>query len=87
MFVLDFDGVIVDSESEISVSGFRAAQQYWCDLLPGGGTETEDARAVLHSMRAVRPRLVAGYETMVMVGAANTLSDITHSYRRRCAGI
>lgn len=64
VFVLDFDGVLVDSEPEVSMSAYTSARDYWPELFRGA-TE-EDKAAVLKGLRSCRPVLVRGYESMVM---------------------
>eukprot|EP00775_Hariotina_reticulata_P003709 gene3709-3972_t len=64
VFVCDFDGVLVDSEPEVSASAYAAAQDYWPDLFAG---VTEPHRQqVMAGLRQSRPVLVRGYESMVM---------------------
>ncbi|GBF99414.1 hypothetical protein Rsub_12246 [Raphidocelis subcapitata] len=64
VFVLDFDGVLVDSEPEVSTSAFDAARDYW----PAAFASADGAakEAVLQGLRECRPVLVRGYESMVM---------------------
>lgn len=64
MFVLDFDGVLVDSEPEVSASAYAAAKDYWPDLFASTGVEKQ--QQVLAGLRQTRPVLVRGYESMVM---------------------
>lgn len=64
VFVLDFDGVLCDSEHEVSTSAYEACQGYWPDLFAGlSGQEQQRVRA---GMRATRPRLIKGWEALVM---------------------
>ncbi|KAI7843756.1 hypothetical protein COHA_002654 [Chlorella ohadii] len=64
VFVLDFDGVIIDSEREVSSSAYDAAAQLWPQLF--GGLPDAERQRVMAGMRATRPRLVKGFEAMVM---------------------
>jgi len=65
VFALDFDGVVVDSEPEVSEYGLVAAQRRWPEAL--SGVQEPGARAaLLAALRDCRPRLVKGYEAMVM---------------------
>lgn len=54
--VLDFDGVLLDSEGEITRSAFVAAKQRWPKLFAGVSAEQQEA--VAKKMRKVRPVLV-----------------------------
>ncbi|KAG2493125.1 hypothetical protein HYH03_008552 [Edaphochlamys debaryana] len=67
VFVLDFDGVILDSEPEITASAFEAAAQRWPELFGSGRVAPERRAALREAMRGVRPVLVRGYESMVML--------------------
>lgn len=64
VFVLDFDGVLCDSEREVSTSAFEACRQLWPQQF-GSLADSERAR-VMEGLRAARPRLVKGFEAMVM---------------------
>ena len=74
VFVLDFDGVLVDSEPEVSMSAFTSARDYWpavfaaSDGAPAGEQQQqqEQQERVLAGLRRCRPVLVRGYESMVM---------------------
>lgn len=65
VFVLDFDGVLVDSEPEVSASAIAAAAARWPEIV--GPVERDEARraALFEGLRTVRPVLVRGYESMV----------------------
>lgn len=64
VFVLDFDGVICDSEPEVSTSAMDAAAYYWPELFRD---LDEQRRSTLRAaLRRSRPRLVEGFEAMVM---------------------
>lgn len=65
MFALDFDGVLVDSEPEISSSAVAAATEYWPDLFKSLDQATIDG--VRERLRIVRPVLIHGVESLVMV--------------------
>ncbi|KAG2438890.1 hypothetical protein HYH02_010686 [Chlamydomonas schloesseri] len=67
VFVLDFDGVVVDSEPEITASAFEAAAIRWPGLFGPGALSDERRAALREAMRTVRPVLVKGYESMVML--------------------
>jgi len=64
VFVLDFDGVLVDSEPEVSMSAYTAARDYWPGIFASATAAQQSA--VLEGLRACRPALVRGYESMVM---------------------
>ncbi|KAI3426337.1 hypothetical protein D9Q98_008710 [Chlorella vulgaris] len=61
---LDFDGVLCDSEREVSTSGLEACQQYWPHLF--GSLDGGERQRILASLRAVRPRLIKGFEVLAM---------------------
>lgn len=64
VFVLDFDGVLVDSEPEVSSSAYAAARDYWPALFsPATAAQQQQ---VMEGLRSTRPVLVRGYESMVM---------------------
>lgn len=63
VFVLDFDGVIVDSEPEVSLAGLEASCSYWPDHF--GQLGQADRDRLLQGLRAVRSQLVKGVENMV----------------------
>ena len=65
VFALDFDGVLVDSEPEISSSAIAAAAEYWPEEF--GHLDDAANHQVRHNMRQVRPVLVNGVEALVMV--------------------
>ncbi|GLC69241.1 hypothetical protein PLESTF_000806100 [Pleodorina starrii] len=68
VFVLDFDGVVVDSEPEITASAFEAAALHWPDLFSDSVLDVGNRKAQLReAMRTVRPVLVRGFESMVML--------------------
>eukprot|EP00198_Chlamydomonas_reinhardtii_P004220 XP_001693556.1 predicted protein [Chlamydomonas reinhardtii] len=67
VFVLDFDGVVVDSEPEITASAFEAAAIRWPELFAPEALGAERRTALREAMRTVRPVLVKGYESMVML--------------------
>jgi hypothetical protein len=61
---LHIDSVICDSEPEVSTSALEAAEAHWPNLFSGlSSSERERVRA---GLKAVRPRLIAGWESMVM---------------------
>eukprot|EP00887_Chlorella_sp_A99_P004237 scaffold15.g4237.t1 len=64
VFVLDLDGTLVDSEPEVSTSALAAAARRWPHLF-AALADGERAR-VLAGLHATRPRLVKGFEAMVM---------------------
>lgn len=64
VMVLDFDGVICDSEREVSTSGYEACQQYWPQLF--GAVGDAELQRIMAGLRRVRPRLIKGYEALVM---------------------
>ena len=65
MFALDFDGVLVDSEPEISSSAVAAAAEYWPEHF--GSLDRESLDSVRERLRVIRPVLVHGVESLVMV--------------------
>ncbi|EFJ46070.1 hypothetical protein VOLCADRAFT_105717 [Volvox carteri f. nagariensis] len=90
VFVLDFDGVVVDSEPEaspteysllreaihapflficyITASAFEAAALRWPHLFSSSDLDVDGKREQLRqAMRLVRPVLVRGFESMVML--------------------
>ena len=65
VFVLDFDGVIVDSEPEVSSSALNACKEYWPDQFGSlHGTQEDELR---QRMRDARPVLVSAADAMVHV--------------------
>lgn len=64
VFVLDFDGVIVDSEPEVTMSGYTAAAQYWPEVF--NGLSPEEEQTLKAGLRSVRPVLVKGFECMIL---------------------
>ena len=65
VFALDFDGVLVDSEPEISSSAVAAATEYWPDQFKGVDQAT--INGVRERLRILRPVLIHGVESLVMV--------------------
>ena len=63
VFVLDFDGVLADSQFEVSSAGLEAAGARWPHLDLDSPKRRE---RVVKGLARTRPRLVKGYETMVM---------------------
>lgn len=63
VFVLDFDGVLADSQFEVSSAGLEAAGARWPHL---DLASPECRERVVKGLARTRPRLVKGYETMVM---------------------
>lgn len=61
---MDFDGVLVDSEPEVSASAYAAAKDYWPQLFEGVSTAQEEQ--VRTGLKKTRPVLVRGYESMIM---------------------
>jgi hypothetical protein len=61
VFVLDYDGVIADSQMEVSSAGIAAAELQWPEIFKNG----EKAK-LLAGVAQARPRLVKGYESMIM---------------------
>ncbi|KAF6253918.1 hypothetical protein COO60DRAFT_369922 [Scenedesmus sp. NREL 46B-D3] len=64
VFVLDFDGVLVDSEPEVSSSAYAAARDYWPQRF--SSVDAAQQQQVMDGLRRSRPVLVRGYESMVM---------------------
>jgi hypothetical protein len=67
LLVLDFDGVLVDSEPEVSVSALGAASARWPEAFGGGEPRGAAREALLAGLKRSRPVLVGGYESMCMV--------------------
>lgn len=65
IFALDFDGVLVDSEPEISSSAVAAAAEYWPEQF--GNLEKSALDDVRERLRIIRPVLVHGVESLIMV--------------------
>lgn len=65
VFALDFDGVLVDSEPEISSSACAAAAEYWPEQF--GRLDQSTMNGVRQKMRVIRPVLIHGVESLVMV--------------------
>ena len=65
VFALDFDGVLVDSEPEISSSACAAAAEYWPEQF--GRLDQSTMDNVRQKMRIIRPVLIHGVESLVMV--------------------
>lgn len=64
VYVLDFDGVLCDSQREVSTAGLASAMLRWPDAFRG--IDDERKEHVLRGLAQTRPRLVRGYESMVM---------------------
>lgn len=67
VFVLDFDGVVIDSEPEVTASALMAAALRWPALFNDATVTPGTRQQLLAGMRAVRPVLVRGFEAMVML--------------------
>lgn len=65
VFALDFDGVLVDSEPEISSSAVAAAAEYWPKQF--GSLDKASLDGVREKLRIIRPVLVHGVESLIMV--------------------
>lgn len=63
VFVIDFDGVLCDSVHEVMSAGMECAQERWPEVFSNSGGVEEH---VWESLCRVRPRLVKGYESMLM---------------------
>lgn len=64
VFVLDYDGVIADSAREVATAGLGAATLTWPQFF--AALTLEETDRILAGLAATRPRLVRGYESMVM---------------------
>lgn len=62
VFVMDFDGVLCDSAGEVMSAGYACAREVWPEVFRG---VTEEG-ALRDGLKRVRPRLVKGYESMLM---------------------
>lgn len=80
VFALDFDGVLVDSEPEISSSAIAAASEYWPEEF--GHLDDAANHQVRHNLRQVRPVLVNGVEALVMVQKLLFLHELLRSYNQ-----
>lgn len=61
VFVIDFDGVLCDSSNEVMSAGLECARERWPEAFEG-----VDIEQLQESLQRVRPRLVKGYESMLM---------------------
>lgn len=61
VFVIDFDGVLADTQMEVMSAGLNCAMEVWPDAFRDISTDE-----VMKGLVRVRPRLVKGYESMVM---------------------
>lgn len=66
ILVCDFDGVIVDSEPEVSTSAIQAAAEHWPHIFGPAALPEAERRRVAAGLRCTRPRLVKGSEAMLM---------------------
>ena len=64
VYVLDFDGVLCDSQGEVMSAGLAVARARWPDSFPSNpSADTGDLAAALSR---VRPRLISGFESVLM---------------------
>lgn len=61
VFVIDFDGVLADTQMEVMSAGFEVARARW----PGLFTGQSDSE-MLSNLSKVRPKLVKGFESAIM---------------------
>lgn len=61
VFVIDFDGVLADTQMEVMSAGLQCAMEVWPAAFRGNSTHD-----VMEGLRQVRPKLVKGYESVVM---------------------
>ena len=61
LFVLDFDGVLADTQMEVMSAGFEVARARWPDLFVG-----QSDSKMLSNLSRVRPKLVRGFESAIM---------------------
>lgn len=61
VFVCDFDGVLCDSQGEVMSAGLAVARSRWPDSF-----SSERALQVQEALNRVRPRLISGFESVVM---------------------
>lgn len=67
VYALDFDGVICDSSIETAITGWKAAQILWTDMV------AEDIpEQLIEQFRLVRPLLETGYEAILIVRLLQT---------------
>jgi phosphoglycolate phosphatase-like HAD superfamily hydrolase len=59
--VLDFDGVLCDSQNEVMSAGLECAREKWPEAFEG-----VDVGPLASCLPSVRPRLIKGYESMLM---------------------
>ena len=63
VFVMDFDGVLCDSAEEVMSAGYACAREVWPEVFQGVSIEKGGLK---DGLKRVRPRLVKGYESMLM---------------------
>eukprot|EP00890_Picochlorum_soloecismus_P005747 jgi/Picsp_1/6173/NSC_03527-R1_hypothetical protein CHLNCDRAFT_22194 [Chlorella variabilis] len=61
LFVIDFDGVLADTQMEVMSAGFEVARARWPDLFKG-----QSDSKMLSNLSRVRPKLVKGFESAIM---------------------
>jgi phosphoglycolate phosphatase-like HAD superfamily hydrolase len=62
IYALDFDGVICDSAVETGITGWKAAKQFWDDLVT-----PLPSPQLIEKFRKVRPILETGYEAILLI--------------------
>jgi phosphoglycolate phosphatase-like HAD superfamily hydrolase len=61
LFVIDFDGVLADTQMEVMSAGFEVARARWPGLFTG-----QNDSEILSNLSRVRPKLVKGFESAIM---------------------
>eukprot|EP00884_Botryococcus_braunii_P013540 jgi/Botrbrau1/22187/Bobra.168_1s0019.1 len=64
VYLLDFDGVLVDSEPEVTHSALQASRLFWPNVFEN--ITGEKLKRVENGMTTVRPVLVKGFEAVIM---------------------
>eukprot|EP01026_Neomeris_dumetosa_P011087 TRINITY_DN14042_c2_g2_i2.p1 TRINITY_DN14042_c2_g2~~TRINITY_DN14042_c2_g2_i2.p1 ORF type:complete len:340 (+),score=44.47 TRINITY_DN14042_c2_g2_i2:344-1363(+) len=86
VFVLDFDGVLVDSLPEITNSGLQFAKDLWPQKFEG-----VDENKQLDLLKQTRPVLIEGFEIVVMARMlaenSSCISDILQRWPQQMADI
>ena len=61
VLIIDFDGVLADTQMEVMSAGLECARELWPNAFRGISWD-----AVIQGLTRVRPKLVKGYESMIM---------------------
>ena len=63
--MLDFDGVLCDSQGEVMSAGLAVARARWPDSFPTNPPSADTGNLVA-ALSRVRPRLISGFESVLM---------------------